>query len=158
MTELLEIDEAAAGRLFVDDGFNETWTLLEKTDQTTVKDQIKIAASLTSVYHWLKRPDCDDRQRSIGYWQVSRLCAVLGQAAEALYYADLCCHYSRKLIPFYRGYAYEALARGAALAGNLPAVQTALAEAKGLLTQITDATESSMLTRDLSNLEATIGS
>ena len=71
-----------------------------------------------SLWHWSQREDCTDQNLSIGYWQASRIYALLGQADNARRYGQLCLDVSQEQEPFDLGFAYEALARAEAVAGN----------------------------------------
>jgi hypothetical protein len=112
-----------------------------------------------SLYHWLCREDCTDRNVSIGLWQISRVHAVLGDAAEALAYAEECIVLSNDsgLPAFYRGYAYEAAARAAGAAGDPDRVAEALRTAGKLLEAVEDEEERRMLAADLDELSAAKG-
>lgn len=105
--------------------FNQAWTLLCRTTRTPEEDRLMVALSMASVYHWTQRPDCSDQNLSVGYWQVSRVYVTLKRATEALYFAEICLEYSEHLTPFYRGYAFEAIARAAALAGKTTRAESA---------------------------------
>ena len=118
MTETPTLDRAAAHRHFSAACFNETWALLDKANRTPEENRQMIATAWASLYHWTQRPDCTSQHLSVGYWQVSRVHAVLNLAQEARRYAEVCDAYSHDLPPFYRGYAQEALARAAALTGD----------------------------------------
>ena len=90
-----------------------------------------VALSQASIYHWLQREDCSDQNLSVGFWQASRIQAILGNPAEALRHAQVCLSYSQGLAPFYLGYAHEA-GPAHALAGN----STAAAEHRQAATEL----------------------
>jgi hypothetical protein len=108
-----EFDLAAAHKFFSADCFNRAWDLMDKQVRSAEDDRMLVLLNQASLYHWSQRPDNDNKSRSIGYWQASRIQSLLGNAAEAMRYASICLEYSRELEPFYLGYAYEALARAA---------------------------------------------
>lgn len=105
-------DLAAAHEYFAADCFNKAWDLIEKSDRTLEEDLLMVALSQASLFHWLNRSDCTSKNLSVGFWQASRIEALLGRANEARRHADTSLRYSQSLEPFYIGYAYEALARG----------------------------------------------
>ena len=111
-------DIVAAHKYFAAHCFNAAWDLLEKPSRTVEDERLMVSLNQASIYHWLNRPDCEAKRLSIGYWQASRIYAVLGNAAEARRFAEVCLSYSEDLDPFYRGYAHEALARAARLIGD----------------------------------------
>ena len=91
--------------------FNRAWDLIEKPDRTEAEIRLMEALSYVSIFHWISRQDCTDKNLSVGYWQASRIQALIGNAQEAMRHARTCLGYSTNLEPFYLGYAYEALAR-----------------------------------------------
>lgn len=98
--------------------FNEVWALLEKPERSVSDDRLMRETAHASLFHWLKREDCSDSNLSIGFWQVARVHAVLGESETARHYARECVEISSDLPPFYLGYAYEAMARAAMAAGR----------------------------------------
>jgi hypothetical protein len=46
--------------------------------------------AFAGLWHWTQRLDCTATNRSIGYWQISRIYALLGQADNAHRYGELC--------------------------------------------------------------------
>ena len=100
-----DFDVAAAHRYFAATCFNAAWDLIEKSDRTPEDDQRMIALALASLYHWSERPDCGAMQRSVGYWQTSRVHALAGLASEAQRYGELCLAVSGGLAPFYGNYS-----------------------------------------------------
>jgi hypothetical protein len=152
MTAEPAFDVNAAHRYFAADCFNKAWDLIDKQDRTPEEDRLMISLNQASIYHWTKREDCDDQQMSVGYWQASRIHALLSLAAEAGRYAEVCLHYSRELPPFYHAYAYEALARAAMLAGDRDEAQEYAAKAMALTDQVEDKAERELLLNDLAQI------
>ena len=145
-------DFASTHRHFSSMCFNQVWSLLDKTNRTQDEDRQMVLLAFASLYHWTQRPECANQQLSVGYWQISRVHAVLSLPDEALRYADICNSFSQDLPPFYRGYALEAVARAAALAGKIPQARLAYGEATGLLNEIADADERHLLAQDLASI------
>ena len=88
----------------------------------------------------------------MGYWQASRIQALLGNAAEAHRYADVCLSYSHELEPFYLGYAFEALARAAKLIGNTAESKQFLAAAAAQADRVSRKEDRALLESDLNSL------
>jgi hypothetical protein len=132
--------------------FNHAWDLLEKPDRTPDDEQLMVTLNQASIFHWRGRPDCSSKHLSIGYWQASRIQAVLANAQEAQRYADICLAYSGELEPFYLGYAHEALARAAALSGDTSGVAHHLAAAKAQAASVSRGDERDALLKDLAAL------
>jgi hypothetical protein len=99
--------------------FNHVWTMLELPDRTSEQDDEMIHAAHASRYHWSQVGTSANLGR--GEWQVSRVYVVLGRSEPALYHAGRCLAYVEQGdgvedwdLPF----AYEALARAHAIAGD----------------------------------------
>jgi hypothetical protein len=149
-----DFDLAAAHKYFAAQCFNRAWDLIEKTDRTPEDDRLMESLNQASIYHWLQRSDCSSQNLSVGYWQASRIQAILGHAPEALRHARVCLSYSEGLVPFYLGYAHEALARAHALAGNVSASAQALRQAFELAGQVEDKSDREALLADLKQLQS----
>jgi hypothetical protein len=152
MSDSPPFDLARAHRWFSADCFNRVWTLIEKPDRTPDDNERMVSLAHAALAHWRERADCTQRNLSIGYWQLSRVYAVLGQVENARHYGRLCLEASANEPPFYLGYAHEALARAERLAGNSVAARHHLAEAERLAALVADAQERAALTSDLAQL------
>ena len=92
--------------------FNKTWDYLDRTDRNQQDDLVMVNMAHTSLYHWSQVGTLENM--AIGYWQISRVYAVLGWAESALSFAFA----SKKVCQdnhfdgFNLAYAYEAIARG----------------------------------------------
>lgn len=153
MPKAPEFDISAAHKYFSEQCFNKAWDLIEKSDRTREDDRLMVALNQASIYHWLQRDDCNNQRLSVGYWQASRIQALLGNAAEALRLGEICLSYSGELQPFYLGYAHEALARAHRLAGNTKDATHQLTLAQELAARIGDKDESTLLVADLEKLK-----
>ena len=108
-------DLVAAHKHFSAWCFNRAWDLIEKPDRTEAEVRLMVALSHASIFHWISRSDCTDKNLSVGYWQASRIQALIGIAQETSHHARTCVAYRANVEPFYLGDAYEPLARGAGL-------------------------------------------
>ncbi len=147
-------DIEAAHRHFAAACFNSVWELLDKKDRTPYEDQQMIERCLASIWHWSERPDRTPTTISIGYWQASRVHAVIGNADEARRYGELCLEASRApgVESFALGYAFEALARAEKVAGNAEKAAEHLARARDTAECIDDEESRQMLEADLDEL------
>ena len=129
--------------------------MLDLMHRTDDQAQEMIEMAITSLWHWKQRQDCNDTNLSVGYWQVSRAYAVVGLADEARRYAELCLAVSRRpgVLPFYLGYAYEALARAEQVGGNASIAKQHLAEARRVADSLPDPEAKQLLLADLKALE-----
>jgi hypothetical protein len=103
------------------DLYNDAWRLLEQ-ERTLEEDDELVHQAHASAYHWRKAPECEPKNRARSEWLCSRVYAVLGHAEPALHHAERCLAITEANpddmeewdLPF----AYEALARAHAVAGN----------------------------------------
>jgi hypothetical protein len=123
-------DIAAAHKYFAAHCFNAAWDLIEKTERTSEEDRTMVALN-----------------------QASRIQAILGNATDARNYAEVCRVYSFGKNPFLLGYAYEAMARAAKVAGNPAEAAKQLALAKEQAVLVTEKEDRELLQNDLASLE-----
>ena len=152
MTKNPGFDVVVAHKFFAAHCFNKAWDLLEKPDRTVEDERLMVALNQASIYHWLNRPDCEPKHLSVGYWQASRIQAIVGNAFEAQRHAEVCLCYSVALEPFFLGYAYEALARAAHVAGDTSAVAKHLKLADEQAALVGRGRDRDLLIRDLEGL------
>ena len=132
--------------------FNETWRLMEMEGRTRQDDDRMIHAAHASRYHWGHAGT--PLNLSIGEWQVSRVYAVLGRAEPALYHGRRALEIARRnrLGRFYLAYAYEALARAAAVDGDRRARNRYLREARRIGAGVRDRDDRRILLEDLATI------
>jgi len=142
----------AAHRYFSVACFNLTWDLLDKPDRTAEEDEAMAQACLASLWHWNQRPDCTDQNKSIGAWQAARVYAVLKQPENARRYAQMALDFSIDQPPFYQAYAYEALARAEAAAGNRAQAEWCIEKSSELAKQVEEAEDRKLILEDLKTI------
>jgi hypothetical protein len=154
MTKKPDFDLFTAHKYFAAQCFNQTWDYIDQPARTKDEEDTMLRLSLASLWHWTQREDCIPTNLSVGYWQVSRVFALLQQADNARHYGELCLEASQKegVLPFYLGYAYEALARAELVAGNRGKMADYLVQAQHTITLISDAEEKKMLLKDLETI------
>lgn len=145
-------DLEKAHRYFSAECFNKSWDLIEKPHRTAAENEQMLLRAIASLWHWTQRSDCTARNLSIGQWQVSRVFALLGDAKNAKHFAQNSLEHAKDDTPFYRGYAHEALARAAMLAGDKESMEKQLALARENAAGCADAEERKMLEKDLENI------
>ena len=100
--------------------FNEAWRLMEQEDRSRGDDDRMIHTAHAARYHWGQVPDATAAHLARGEWQISRVYTVLGRPEPAL-------HHARRVLDICRengigdwdlAFAYEALARASAVAGD----------------------------------------
>jgi hypothetical protein len=154
MSKNPEFDLQQAHRYFSAECFNRAWDYIDKPARSPDEDQIMLQLGIASLWHWSQRPDRTPTNLSAGYWQVARIYALLGQAAAARQYGQLCLQASQAegVAPFYLGYAYEALARAEAVAGEKAQAREYLRLARQAAGQVTDPEEQKQLLDDLGTI------
>ena len=108
--------------------FNETWKLIDKENRSDEEYEEMVHYAIASLFHWSKREDCTNRQKSIGYWQVSHCYVLAEDFKQAAPLDKLCLEFSENEESFYLSYAHETLARTAALAGKKKKIKKKLPE------------------------------
>jgi hypothetical protein len=147
------LDDDGHRRLGID-LFNRAWTLMEKSDRSPEENDELIHCAHASAYHWLRAGTAANRARS--EWQCSRVHAVLGRAEAALHHARRCLEIVEanlgQMEEFDRPFAYEALARSFAVAGDEPAAREWLARARAEGESIADEDDRALLEADLATI------
>lgn len=120
MSEEKTFTEAEAHRHFAVKFNGMTWDLLDKTDRTREEDEQMLYSAVASCRHWLEAGTAVHHQR--GEWMISRVYSVLGIGDEAVRHGSRCLElteeHAEEMADFDWAYAYEALARAHAIAGN----------------------------------------
>jgi len=106
-------------------------------------------AAHASRYHWGQAGTA--LNISVGEWQIARVYSTLGRAEPAEYHARRSLEIARRgrLSPFYVAYAYEALARAAAVAARAREKSRYLREARRIAARVRDRDDRRMLLEDL---------
>jgi DNA-binding transcriptional MerR regulator len=147
------LDREAHRQLGVD-LFNKTWTLMEKDARTTEEDDEMIHCAHASAYHWLFAGTAANRARS--EWQCSRMYTVLARSAPALDHAHRCLEICESeptvMADWDLPFAYEALARAHALAGDRAQAERHLAKARELAAEVADENDRAQVELDLATI------
>ena len=120
MSEEEKYTEEEAHRLFGGKLNGEVWGLLEKPDRSQAEDELMVHAAHASCCYWLKVGTGLHHQRA--EWLIARVYSELGLAESALRHARRCqeltAEHADLMEDFDQAYAYEAMARVNAVAGN----------------------------------------
>jgi hypothetical protein len=110
MAKKPDFDLQKAHKYFSAECFNRAWDYIDKAVRSAEDDDRMLQLSLASLWHWTQRDDATSTNLSVGYWQVSRVYALTHQADQSKYYARLSLEAAQAdgVLPFYRGYAFEA--------------------------------------------------
>jgi hypothetical protein len=136
------------------DLFNETWTLMAKEGRTAAEEDELVHSAHASAYHWLQVGTAANRARS--EWQCSRMYTVLGRNEPALHHAQRCLEICEsapdELEDWDKPFAYEALARAHAVAGNADEARRYVELARADVEAIVDAEDREHLEADLATI------
>jgi len=131
------------------DLFNATWELIDASDRSPDDDLRMLHMAHASRHHWAQVGEPVNLAR--GEWQVSRVYAVLGRAEPARFHAERCLEVCEEhgIGDFDLAYAYEALARAAVAAGDVPERDRRLAQARAAAEAVADPEDRAHLEGDL---------
>ena len=131
------------------------WTLLDKPGRSAADDDEMVHAAHASAYHWSLVGTVANRVRS--EWQCSRVYAVLGRAESALHHARRCLELAEsapsELEEFDLPFAFEAMARAHAVAGDEAHAREWLTRAQAAGEEIGDEDDRALLAADLATIE-----
>ncbi len=149
-----QFDLQAAHKYFSVECFNRAWDYIDRPPRKKTEQDKMLQLSLASLWHWTQREDCTPTNLSIGYWQVSRVYALLRQAEPARQYGEYCLEAAKSegVLPFYLAYAYEAMARAEMVAGKEDEMEKHLIQAHQLAAGLPDPQAKKQLLRDLASI------
>ena len=130
--------------------FNGVWELLERPERTSAEDERMVHMAHASRFHWEEVGTAVNIAR--GEWQCSRVYAVIGRAEPALHHARRALQVCRDngFGDFDLGYAYEALARAHAVAGDADQAREWLARARTV--EVAEDDDRELLAADLDTI------
>jgi hypothetical protein len=136
------------------DLFNEAWRLMRLHERTPEQDDELLHCAHAFAYHWLLAGTIANRVPS--EWQCSRVYTVLGRAEPALWHARRCLELAEsapdELEEFDLPFAYEAMARAHALAGDESSAREWLARARAGADDLADEDDRALLESDLATV------
>jgi hypothetical protein len=134
------------------DLFNGVWRLIERTDRSPDDEALMIHQAHASLYHWLQAGTPNHAAR--GEWLCSRVYCVLERPEPALYHARrvLAICQRHGIGDWDLAFAYEALARAHALAGDGEQAREWLARARQAGTEIATDEDRELLRCDLATI------
>lgn len=145
------LDEAAERRVAVA-LFNGTWTLMEKEDRTRDDDDAMLHMAHASRHHWARIGTPANLAR--GEWQCSRVYAVLNRPEPCLHHAQRCLDLCLEngIADWDLTFAYEALARGHAVAGDAEKARALTEQALAAAEDIGEDEERELVLSDLESI------
>lgn len=147
-------DDPTTSRVFAVGAFNRAWDLIDRVDRSAEDTQEMIHLAHVSRWHWSRAEGYGPKQASVGDWQLARVYALAGDANGSRRYGELSLQAARDsdLGPFFIGYAHEALARAARLAGDSDAMSRHLHEARRSAEQVPVPDDRKALEADLDSI------
>lgn len=135
--------------------FNGVWELLDKKDRTEDEDYQMVHMAHASLYHWLQIGTANNFY--VGEWQISRVYAVLKNRESSLFHARRALRICEEngFKGFDLAYAYEAMARAFAVAGDRDGSEKYLRMARTESAGIPGKEERDMLLADLESVSLT---
>jgi tetratricopeptide (TPR) repeat protein len=141
-------------RLLAAQLFNETWRLMEREGRTAREDDAMVHAAHASRYHWGLVPTATPANLARGEWQISRAYAVLRRGEPALYHAqrvlDIC--RENAIGDWDLAFAYEALARAHAVAGDPERARACTDRALAAVKEIAEDVDRDLVLADLETI------
>lgn len=134
------------------DLFNDTWRLMELEDRSPADDVLMIHQAHASAYHWLQVGTPGNVARS--HWLCSRVYCVAGRAEPALFHARLVLSTCQEhgIGDWDLAFAYEALARAYAVAGDRDEARRHADQARLAAGDITTDEDRDLLLSDLETI------
>jgi len=142
-----------AHQYFSAECFNQTWDYIDKGGERSMEENMSMLhTAIASLWHWSQREDVQPEQLSVGHWQVSRVYNLIQQPHNAKMYGMLSLKYAQDLKPFYKGYAYETLARAEMILNNRFIMNVHIEKAREMLERIEDKEDKQLLLKDLETI------
>jgi hypothetical protein len=143
---------ADAQRELAKDLYGRVWTLLETEGRTPEQDDEMIHTAHASRFHWGEVGGPEHRAR--GEWQCSRVYSVLGRDEPAIHHARRCLEICKEhaIRDWDLAFAYEALARAHAVAGDRDEADRYKELARGAGNAIADTEDREVFDADFATL------
>jgi DNA-binding transcriptional MerR regulator len=134
--------------------FNATWTLMEQETRTRDEDDRMLHMAHASRHHWGQVADATPAHLGRGEWQCSRVYALLGRSEPCLHHAHRYLELCREndIADWDLAFAYEALARGQAIAGDGEQARAYTEQALGAAEDIAEDEDRQLLLNDLESI------
>lgn len=140
MNDEIKLTLSEAQEKFAKSAYNGIWKLFESMNRTASEDEDMLLSAYASLYHWKQIGTEIHLQR--GYWMISKVHHMLGNADLALAWAKKCLMVTKDhpsaMHDFDLAYAQEGMARAYTLSGDLVKAKVHYEEAAALGKKITD--------------------
>jgi DNA-binding transcriptional MerR regulator len=134
--------------------FNATWDLMEREDRTQEDDDLMLHMTHASALHWSRAAGATTENYVRSQWQASRVNAVLRRPEACLHHAQRCLDIclANGVGDWDVAFAYEALARAHAIAGDMEAARAMTERALEAVEQIAEDDDRKMVLGDLETI------
>ena len=146
-------DVPAAHKYFAADCYNQTWNFIDKPKRTPEEDLSMLQTAMASLWHWSQREDASPTNFAIGYWQVSRVFALMGQTENARRFGEMSLKSAQGGEVVFIGFGYEALARAEMVAGNKEKMNEYLDQAWSCAEKVEEEDDRKLLVKDLETIK-----
>jgi len=152
MTEEKKYTERECHKRFAVNCFNLVWTLMDKKNRTKEEDDKMVHAAHASRFHWGEIGTPVELER--GEWQTSRVYTVVNRPQSALHHAERCLEICKEnnIGDWDIAFAYEAMARACAVAGQKAECKKYIALANKAGEQIKDKRDKDYLLSELKTI------
>ena len=145
-------DPQTAHKFFSATCFNAAWDLIDSEERSEDDGMRMLDLAHSSLWHWSQRQDCTEKHLSTGYWQLSRVYALLRYPELARAYGNKALSLTEESDPFNGGFAHEAIARAEMVAGNREAMNDHLTKARSLLERVSQTDDAAWLKQNLDDI------
>lgn len=134
--------------------FNATWTLMEKEERTRDEDDEMLHMAHASRHHWGRVAEATPANYARGEWQCSRVYALLGRGEPCLHHAQRCLDICQEngIGDWDLAFAYEALGRGHAVAGDAEQARAYTEQALAAAADIAEDEDRELVLSDLESI------
>jgi hypothetical protein len=149
MTDQPHLSEMEFNKKYAVELFNQTWALLQKPDRTEDDSEKMLQSAHASCYHWRQVGTALNQAR--GEWMISHVNIILGRKEASWHHAQQTLRLCQEngFGDFDLAFAYEAMARAAAMTGNTEALKKYLGLATDAGEKILAAEDKTLFQGDL---------
>jgi hypothetical protein len=143
-------------RRLADELVQYVWSLIERTDRGPDDDAEMVHAAHAARWHRARAEGCGPQDLATAEWQISHVYAITGRSEPSTHHAqrslELC--RTHRLGGYLLAYAYEALARAAAVGGDDVGCEKWLEKAWAAAEEVSDPATRERIEADLGGIRA----
>jgi len=148
--------DATFHRRLADELFRHTWSLIERADRGPEEDAEMVNAVHAGRWHAGRAEGGGTTDLAVAEWQISHVYAITGRAEPALHHARALLRICEEghLGDYVLAYAYEALARAAAVGGDAVECEKWLEKGWVAAEQVSDSSVRERIESDLARIRS----